>query len=140
MELEISRNKQQEYAFYIIYQMLFLQRMEKEFNIIEIIEENLECSYDEAPLFIKDVVVQVAKHSNEIKDMIIPHLKNWEYERINLLVISILMLAIGEYKFVGDVDKAVIINVAVDLCKKFAGEKDYRFVNAILDKILWKNI
>lgn len=136
MELEISRNKQQEYAFYIIYQMLFLQRMEKEFNIIEIIEENLECSYDEAPLFIKDVVVQVAKHSNEIKDMIIPHLKNWEYERINLLVISILMLAIGEYKFVGDVDKAVIINVAVDLCKKFAGEKDYRFVNAILDKIL----
>lgn len=136
MELEISRNKQQEYAFYIIYQMLFLQRMEKEFNIIEIIEENLECSYDEAPLFIKDVVVQVVKHSNEIKDMIIPHLKNWEYERINLLVISILMLAIGEYKFVGDVDKAVIINVAVDLCKKFAGEKDYRFVNAILDKIL----
>lgn len=136
MELEISRNKQQEYAFYIIYQMLFLQRMEKEFNIIEIIEENLECSYDDAPLFIKDVVVQVAKHSNEIKDMIIPHLKNWEYERINLLVISILMLAIGEYKFVGDVDKAVIINVAVDLCKKFAGEKDYRFVNAILDKIL----
>ena len=136
MELEISRNKQQEYAFYIIYQMLFLQRMEKEFNIIEIIEENLECSYDDAPLFIKDVVVQVAKHSNEIKDMIIPHLKNWEYERINLLVISILMLAIGEYKFVGDVDKAVIINVAVDLCKKFAGEKDYRFVNAILDKNL----
>ena len=37
-----------------------------------------------------------------------------------------------------EIDKAVIINNAVKFAKKFGdgGEKDYKFVNAILDKCL----
>ena len=46
------------------------------------------------------------------------------------------MLAITEYKFVGGVEKSIIINVAVKLAHKYADEKDYKFVNALLDKVL----
>ena len=56
------------------------------------------------------------------------------------MVISILMLGITEYKYIGNVDKSVIIDVCVKLAKKYADEKDYRFVNALLDKILWVNV
>ena len=68
--------------------------------------------------------------------MILPNCTTWKMERINLVVISILMLGITEYKYIGNVDKSVIIDVCVKLAKKYADEKDYRFVNALLDKIL----
>ena len=68
--------------------------------------------------------------------MILPNCTTWKMERINLIVIAILMLAITEYKFVGGVEKSIIINVAVKLAHKYADEKDYKFVNALLDKVL----
>ena len=52
------------------------------------------------------------------------------------IIISILMLGIGEYKYVGNVDKSVIIDVCIRLAKKYGDEKDYKFVNALLDKVL----
>ena len=33
-------------------------------------------------------------------------------------------------------DKAIIINVSVELAKKYLSDNDYKFVNAILDKVL----
>jgi transcription termination factor NusB len=37
---------------------------------------------------------------------------------------------------VKEVDKKVVIDNAVKLAKKFVDEKDYAFINAILDKVL----
>ena len=53
-----------------------------------------------------------------------------------LLLIAILMLAITEYKYVCGIEKSIIINVAIKLAHKYADEKDYKFVNALLDKVL----
>lgn len=116
--------------------MLFLSKMKQEFDIKDIMCDTLESEYEDIPVFIKEVSIRCALNFSEIYDMIIPHCSTWKIERINMVSIACIMLGITEYKYVGDIDKAVIINVAVDLCKKYAGEKDYRFVNAVLDKIL----
>lgn len=132
----LSRNQEQEKLMFIIYQMLFLSKMKQEFDIKDIMCDTLESEYEDIPVFIKEVSIRCALNFSEIYDMIIPHCSTWKIERINMVSIACIMLGITEYKYVGDIDKAVIINVAVDLCKKYAGEKDYRFVNAVLDKIL----
>ena len=35
-----------------------------------------------------------------------------------------------------EVEKAVVINIAIKLSKAYLGDNDYKFVNAILDKVL----
>lgn len=132
----LSRNQEQEKIMFILYQALFYHRMEKEFDIVNIIEDVMEEEYSETSLFVKEVSIKVLNHFDEIRSIIEPNCRSWKYERINLIVIAILYLGIGEFKYVGNVDRGVIIDVCVRLCKKYADEKDYRFVNALLDNVL----
>ncbi len=132
----LSRNQYQEKIMFIIYQMLFYSKMKQEFDVKNIICDTLECEYEEAPLFVKDVVVKCALNFDNIYEIIVPHCNTWKFERINTISIACLYLGIAEYKYVGDVEKAIIIDVCVKLCKKYGGDKDYRFVNAVLDKVL----
>lgn len=132
----LSRNQEQEKIMFIIYQALFQYRLQKEIDIKSIIEETLEEDFDEVSIFIKEISVKVIKNYNEIKEIIEPNCQSWKFERINLVVIAILMLGIGEYKFVGDIEKPMIIDVCVKLAKKYGDERDYKFVNALLDRVL----
>ena len=50
---------------------------------------------------------------------------------------AIFLLALSEYKYVEEeIEKSALINVAVTLAKKYLDEKDYKFINAVLDKVL----
>ena len=135
-EVKLSRNQEQEKVFFIIYQALFQVRMGRELDIVNIIEETMEDSFDNISVFVKETSIKVLKNYDELKAIIEPNCKNWSFARINLVLIAILMLGIGEYKYIGNVDKAIIIDICVKLAKKYADEKDYRFINALLDKVL----
>lgn len=132
----LTRNQEQEKIMFIIYQVLFFNRMKSDFDIVEIIESTMNQSYDEVDTFVKEVPVKCLTHYQEIVDLIVPNCTTWKFERINLIIVAILMMAICEYRYVGEIDKSVVINVAVKLTHKYADEKDYRFVNALLDKVL----
>lgn len=132
----LSRNQEQEKIMFIIYEVLFFNRMKSPFDIVEITENTMEENYEDVSTFVKEVTVKCLLNYEEIYNMILPNCTTWKMERINLIVIAILMLAITEYKFVGGVEKLIIINVAVKLAHKYADEKDYKFVNALLDKVL----
>lgn len=121
---------------FILYQVLFMNRMEKEFDLVAIMEDTMEQPYDEISIFVKETAVKVVSHYAEIRAEIEPNCRTWKFDRINLIVIAILMLAIGEYRYVGDIDRNVVIDTAVKLTKKYADEKDYKFVNALLDRVL----
>ena len=60
----------------------------------------------------------------------------WKFDRLNRLNQAILLLSLAHYYGVGEVEKAVVINVAVSLAKKYLDDNDYKFVNAILDNVL----
>ncbi len=132
----LSRNQEQEKIMFILYQVLFMNRMEKEFDLVAIMEDTMEQPYDEISLFIRETAVKVVSHYDQIRAEIEPNCRTWKFDRINLIVIAILMLAIGEYRYVGDIDRNVVIDTAVKLTKKYADEKDYKFVNALLDRVL----
>ena len=131
-----SRNQEQEKIMFIIYQVLFFNRMRSDFDIKEIIETTMGEEFDEVSTFVKEVSVKCLSHYEEIYNLILPNCNTWKMERINLIIIAILMLGITEFKFIGEIDKSIIINVCVKLAHKYGDEKDYRFVNALLDKVL----
>ncbi|WP_456403317.1 transcription antitermination factor NusB [Hydrogenimonas sp.] len=76
----------------------------------------------------------VLEHLGEIDRQIRDHLKDWDFERLDHVDKSILRL--GTYELLHtDLDRAVIINEAVELAKELGGDQSPKFVNGVLDAI-----
>ena len=135
-EVMLSRNQEQELIMKIVYSYLYQNNHYEDKDPRLLIEEISEVSYDEVSIFVKETVIKILIHKDEIIQDILPNLHKWKLERMNKIIISILLLAIGEARYIEGTVKAAIIDVAIDLAKKYADEKDYRFVNAILDKMI----
>ena len=79
----------------------------------------------------------MVKHYQEIIPIFEKNMRKWTFDRLNLLEQALLLLAYCQsYYSVEKTDKAIIINVSVELAKKYLSDNDYKFVNAILDKVL----
>lgn len=134
----ISRNKEHDLAMKAIYIYFFYKSINIEKDIKQILEDVLETPYEEIPLFIKEVVIKALLHFDETLELIKNNLIKWKLERINKVTIAILILGISESKYLNQEDliKPVLIDVCVNLTKRYCGDNEYKFVNGILDKIL----
>lgn len=101
----------------------------------QIIADVSGMAYSEVSDYVKNVVSYSLNHYGEIKDVFNPHLNKWKWDRLPLLTQAILMMSYAHSK-VEEVDKRVIIDVAVNLAKKYVEPKQAKFVNAILDEVL----
>ena len=139
MENEITRNKAQELIVQLMYSFLILEETKVPINFEESIEDACNMPYADCDLYLKEVLIKSLKNQEKIIDYISKYLINWNFSRLNTTIRAILITSVTEF-FIDDLDteKAVIINNAVKFSKKFGdgGEKDYKFVNAILDKCL----
>jgi N utilization substance protein B len=62
------------------------------------------------------------------------HLQSWSYETLGKVEKAILRLATYEIMF-ENIEKAIIINEAVELAKKLADDNSPKFINGVLDAI-----
>ena len=89
--------------------------------------------YEEIDPFIKDMVLVSLQKYGEIVNAYQPFLRNWKWDRLPLLTQAILLMSYAHFYFIEKVDKKVVINIAVDLAKKYIDDKQAGFINAILD-------
>ncbi len=76
----------------------------------------------------------VLDHIEEIDKLIESHLKDWDFDRLDHVDKSIIRL--GTYELLHtDLDRAVIINEAVELAKELGSDNSPKFVNGVLDAI-----
>lgn len=139
MSVEITRNKAQEIIVQLMYSFLMLEESNIAIDFEESISDACNMPYEDCDVYIKEVLLKSLKNEQKIINYISKFLKNWEFKRLNTTIQAILIVATVEF-FISDLDtdKAVIINNSVKFAKKFGdgGEKDFKFVNAILDKCL----
>ena len=136
--MAISRNQEHYIIMTVIYDELsdFVYGEGKEFrDARQIIADISGIPYSENSDYLKSVVAYSLNHYGEIRDIFVPHLNKWKWERLPLLTQSILLMSYAHSK-VEEVDKRVIINIAVDLAKKYVEPKQAKFINAILDEVL----
>ncbi len=139
MEVEISRNKLQELAVQAMYSFLLLQESNVAINFEETLSSICNLPYEECDVYLKEVLLKALKNESKIIAYVQKFLRNWEFRRLNSTIQSILILAVCEYYLIDEkIDKAVIINNGVKLAKRYGdgGEKDYKFVNAVLENCL----
>ena len=136
--MEISRNKLHEKALTIIYQCLTFESLGNEYDIKEVISNNMELPFEDVDIYLRHVVVSAIAHKQQAINTFTPNLKKWRFERLSLLLRSLLILSYAQYYHLtnSDMDKKVIINVAVNLAKTYLEKDDYKFVNAILENTL----
>ena len=102
----------------------------------EILKGLLEEEYETIDDYVKNTVLSSLSHYGDIVNAYIPYLRNWKWERLPLLTQAILLMSYAHFYYVEKVDKKVVINTAVDLAKKYIDDKQAKFINAILDKVL----
>ena len=133
--LFLSRNQEHELIMTCIYDALLYADMEQEFSVEEIMTSVFEVGYDEISFFVKEIVIKSLAHINEIKNVFQAQMPKWRFDRLNLVEQAILIMSYT-HKTTQNVDKSIVINVAVKLAKKYLEKDDYKFVNGILDKVL----
>ncbi len=72
-------------------------------------------------------------HLGEIDRELDVQTANWRLERLATVDRNILRMALYEILFHDDTPRAVIIDEAIEIAKKFGAEESARFVNGVLD-------
>ncbi|MBE6124353.1 MAG: transcription antitermination factor NusB [Erysipelotrichaceae bacterium] len=133
--MSYSRNKLQELAMVCTYQYLFYLKDADRPSPSEILENVTKENIDDNDKFIKQLFLQVIKNTNELVNLINSSLDNWDFERLGLMEKSILLTSLAQGKYLNQ-PKQVVIDVAVELSKKYCEEKAYKLINGVLDKVL----
>jgi N utilization substance protein B len=134
---EVSRNQLQEQSMSALYAVLTYRDMKENIDVEGIISGISELPYSEAPIYTKEIVIEAIKHMDEEVKLLNSHMNKWTFDRLNRVEQAILLLSLTHFFYLDDkVDKKVVINVAVVLAHSFLSGTDYKFVNAILDKVL----
>ena len=131
----MKRSAIREITFRLVYS-LEIQKIE---DLDEQIELYLECNNvenEEAKEYLKDVVIGINKHEEEIKKLIEKNLKaDWNIDRISKIDLSLLELAIYEIKY-KEIPYKVAINESLELAKKYGEDNSKNFINGILASIV----
>lgn len=129
------RKDARETAFRLIYSYLFDE------SKIDPLEERL-CSFDDVKLdeedrkYIKDVFEGVEENSATLKECVEKNAIGYKLDRVYMVDLAILLLAIYEIKYREDIPEKVSCNEAVELAKKYSTEKSPSFINGILASVL----
>ena len=77
----------------------------------------------------------VEAHSARYDELIRQHAKNWTLERMPVLDVAILRIAMFELAQESETPLAVIISEAVELAKRFSTDDSGKFVNGLLSAV-----
>lgn len=75
-------------------------------------------------------------NSEEFKNMVDTHAKNWDLERVALMDVVIMECAIAELLFVPNVPINVTLNEYIELSKTYSTPRSSNFINGVLDKVV----
>lgn len=132
-----SRNQNQIDVLNITYSILTYQATDQEVDLVALTEGICQKEYADIDVFVKLLMVQILKHQAEIEALVESHLHQWKWKRLNRVAQAIFLMSVAHFSYYGEaVDKSVIIDIAVTLAKRFLDEKDYKYINAVLDRVL----
>ena len=131
----MNRSEMRENAFKLLYS-LEVQKAKDVQDQIDLYFESNNLKDEKAIKYIQETITGIQKNKEEILKDIEKNLKqDWKLNRISVIDLSILEIAIYEIKY-SDVPYKVSINEAVELAKKYGEDKSKNFVNGILASIV----
>lgn len=131
----MNRNESRVIIMTILYQIFMYQRDGIDYDINEVILDNLKIDN----LFVKDIVNGVLKNKEKLYEIANKNLKDWNMTRLGLTDQAILCLGLYEMLYT-DTPDIVAINEAVELAKKYSDDKVKNMINKVLDNVYHEKI
>ena len=130
-----TRSELREKAMVILYQIDILKSNKCEYNVENLISENLEVDNE----FVRNLVYGVETHLTELDEIANTHMKDWSIKRIDKTGAAILRIGLFEILYEDETPNIVAINEAVELAKKYSDDNVRKIINAVLDKVSNEN-
>ena len=124
----MNRSKARESAFILIFETIF----NPEYSLADMKELAADSELFEINEFTEQLYTVTVSHTAALDEEIKKYLKGWRLERLSRPALAILRLAFAELLYCEDIPASVTVNEAVELAKKYAGEKDAPFINGVL--------
>ncbi|MBR3661478.1 MAG: transcription antitermination factor NusB [Bacilli bacterium] len=125
-----NRTMLREIIVKVLYQVYILDNAKIEYNIEDLIKEQMEIENE----FVNKSVNDVIKYQKEITDMANKYLDNWTIDRLSKVDKAILSLGIYELMYT-NTPSIVCINETIELSKLYSDSKVTNMINACMDKI-----
>ncbi|MGB3947299.1 MAG: transcription antitermination protein NusB [Bacteroidia bacterium] len=91
---------------------------------------------EEDEQFMKELFRQTAINDEETKKLIGEKTKNWEVERIAMMDVLLMQMAITEVLHFSSIPVKVTLNEFIEISKMYSTPKSKVFINGILDKLV----
>ena len=124
-----TRRNVRELVIQVLYQRSFFDHEINQKEAFLLNKKKLSKKYE---FFFKQILSEFLKNKEELTKLIEQHAKKWKIKRIDKLLLCILYSALIELIYITDTDPQVIINEALEICRKWVGEKAVKFCNGIL--------
>lgn len=85
--------------------------------------------------FAEDIFRVAQDHSEEINKLIQSHAENWRMDRMAAVDRNILRAAVAEFIGFPKTPRAVVINEAIEIARKFSAPESAQFINGVLDSV-----
>lgn len=104
-------------------------------KLAQVIAFNDKVLFNSQKEFSYFLIENTYNHLETIDDLIKQFSEHWDFNRISIIDKSILRMSIMEMEFTETAGK-IVINEAIEIAKKFSGEKSGKFINGILDAVM----
>ena len=124
------RRDARECAFKLIFETLFKDAEdETRLEVISPLKKEADIK------FCEDIFKAYCEHRADLESEVQAHLKNFALSRVYRIDLALIYLALTEYKYLST-PKAVAINEAVEISKKYSTQDSKRFINGVLSAII----
>lgn len=126
------RRRARELAMQTLYQSEVAgQTVEEAFLLLR---DNFQANR-KAVSYALEILTGVEEFRAEIDRILSEHSENWRLERMNLIDLNVLRVAVFELLKRDDVPASVVINEAIEVATRYSDEDAPAFVNGVLDSI-----
>lgn len=131
---KLTRHEMREAALLILFQMQLNSGTLEE--IIEDCEETFELVHTKDSIKLVNGVIE---HEEELTDIISKYSPSRAVNRISVINMVIMKIAIYEMKYCDNVPDKVAINEAIEFSKEYAEKNDVGFINGVLNAYYKEN-
>lgn len=124
------RRDARESAFKLIFETLFKDAEE------ETLDEVTSLLKKEADVkFCEDIFSAYMEHRDKLESEVASYLQNFDLSRVYRVDLALIYLALTEIKYLST-PKAVAMNEAIEISKKYSTSDSKKFINGILSAIM----
>jgi N utilization substance protein B len=91
--------------------------------------------WEEEKKYALQLLAKTIQNNEELTALIEPNLTNWDMDRVAILDLILMKLAVCELKFFPTIPVKVSINEYIDISKLYSTPKSKDFVNGVLDRV-----